>query len=285
MSRSGHCLKVIGVGWSRTGTLSLKNTLESHGYDPVWHGYELFKHRHKMLPFLLKHESKLLSSHTLQAHNSNNEGVNCVNWDEFFDGYNAACDGLCFLFWKELSLFYPNSKIILTKRDNNNWLNSYQSVEHIWQPKFDMQHKIAYLNQIPRKFNPMYNEFFEILDRITVNKYNNLPGYAFDLLENKQLYLDAYDNHNDTVIDYFNSNESLKKRFFIVDLERKDQDVLRKELLTFLGVDLEKAEQDMNSQYAHEKHDDIIKKCARLFFSATKKLPFSKKDNEHEWKD
>jgi hypothetical protein len=37
-------LEVIGAGFGRTGTMSIKVALEQHGYGPCYHMIELFEH-------------------------------------------------------------------------------------------------------------------------------------------------------------------------------------------------------------------------------------------------
>jgi len=38
-----------------------------------------------------------------------------------FEGYAAACDAPTCLFWRELSEFYPEAKVILTVRNPSGW--------------------------------------------------------------------------------------------------------------------------------------------------------------------
>lgn len=49
------------------------------------------------------------------------------NWDEVFEGYDAAVDWPSSIFWEDLMNYYPNAKIILTTRDAAKWYDSVKS--------------------------------------------------------------------------------------------------------------------------------------------------------------
>jgi hypothetical protein len=67
-------LSVIGAGFGRTGTLSLKAALEQLGFRPCHHMAEIFAHP-RQLP--------------LWAAAARGEPV---DWDEVLDGYRATVD-------------------------------------------------------------------------------------------------------------------------------------------------------------------------------------------------
>jgi hypothetical protein len=94
-------LKVIGAGFGRTGTLSLKCTLEILGFGPCYHSMEVLKRPH--------HDQIWHAALT---------GSSPV-WDSVFDGFQAAVDWPSAFFWQELSDTYPDAKIILTVRDEH----------------------------------------------------------------------------------------------------------------------------------------------------------------------
>jgi Sulfotransferase domain len=99
-------MKVIGAGFGRTGTMSLKVALEEIGYDPCYHMVELFEHPEhvELWEAAVRGES--------------------VNWEELFAEYKATVDWPGAAFYKELSQRYPDAKVILTVRDPEGWYES-----------------------------------------------------------------------------------------------------------------------------------------------------------------
>jgi len=93
-------LKIIGVGFGRTGTLSMQYALNELGY-PCYHMKEVVKKTNqKHLDFWIKvSESSEGSQH---------------NWDEVFNNYTATVDYPASCVWQELAEAYPEAKIILT---------------------------------------------------------------------------------------------------------------------------------------------------------------------------
>jgi len=100
-------LKVIGAGFGRTGTLSLKFALEQLGFGPCYHMVEVFKNQAADLWYEAA------------------EGR--PDWPRIFDGYNATVDWPSATFYAELADYYPDAKVILTKRDPEAWFRSTQA--------------------------------------------------------------------------------------------------------------------------------------------------------------
>ena len=100
-------LSVIGAGWGRTGTMSLKLALEQLGVGPCHHMGEVMGNAQQ-------------SEYWLSIANGEP-----VEWDDVFAGCNSACDWPSAHYWRELAAFYPNSKVILTVRPEDDWWNSY----------------------------------------------------------------------------------------------------------------------------------------------------------------
>ncbi|HEY9879292.1 MAG TPA: sulfotransferase family protein [Leptolyngbyaceae cyanobacterium] len=98
-------LSVIGAGFGRTGTLSLKAALEMLGYGPCYHMIEVFAHPEH-----------------IDLWNAATDGE--FHWDEIFDGFRAAVDWPACAFWQPLLEYYPDAKVILTVRDPNRWYES-----------------------------------------------------------------------------------------------------------------------------------------------------------------
>ena len=103
-------LEIIGAGFGRTGTESMKRALELLGFGPCYHMYEI-------LP------DKARFAHWLAVYN---EGAD-PKWDETFEGYRATVDWPAAYFWRELAARYPDARILLTERDSESW---YASMEN-----------------------------------------------------------------------------------------------------------------------------------------------------------
>jgi hypothetical protein len=112
-------LSVIGAGFGRTGTLSLKLALEQLGFGPCYHMVEVFKN------------PKAPSWWEAAADGRP------VDWDEVFEGYRATVDWPSATFWRELAAAYPAAKVVLTVRDPESWFASTQAT--IFSRSFDKE--------------------------------------------------------------------------------------------------------------------------------------------------
>lgn len=111
-------LSVIGAGFGRTGTLSLKLALESLGAGPCYHMLEV-----RQNPGHGQHWLDALAGRP-------------VSWDALFHAYRASCDWPQCHFWRELALHYPNARVILTVRDPERW---YASITRTIFPALEEQ--------------------------------------------------------------------------------------------------------------------------------------------------
>lgn len=102
-------LKVIGAGFGRTGTLSLKMALEQLGFGPCYHMVEVFKHP-THIPLWRK------------AH-----AGDATDWPALFEGYQATVDWPSCNLWAEQLAAFPEAKIILSRRDPAAWYRSIMS--------------------------------------------------------------------------------------------------------------------------------------------------------------
>jgi hypothetical protein len=99
-------IEVIGAGFGRTGTMSLKVALEELGFGPCYHMIELFGHPEHVELWETASQGKP------------------VDWDELFSGYQSTTDWPGCSFYHELTERYPNAKVILTVRDPDRWYES-----------------------------------------------------------------------------------------------------------------------------------------------------------------
>jgi hypothetical protein len=116
-------LRLIGAGFGRTGTLSLKVALEQLGFGPCYH----------MTEVLLAPESMALWVRAAEGK---------PDWETIFKGFTSTVDFPGCTFWRELSQFYPAAKVLLSVRDPEKWFESTQAT-------IFSEHAIGMLSGIP----------------------------------------------------------------------------------------------------------------------------------------
>ena len=102
-------LSVIGAGFGRTGTMSLKLALDQLGFGPCYHMTEVFKNPKAPGYWEAAADGK------------------SVDWEEVFAGYRSTVDWPGATFYKQLADAYPEAKVILTVRDAEAWFASTQA--------------------------------------------------------------------------------------------------------------------------------------------------------------
>jgi len=99
-------LKVIGAGFGRTGTMSLKHALEMLGFDKCYHMVEVM-------------DSPAHPAIWTRAHAGES-----IDWDELYEGYQASVDWPACNLWREQMEQFPDAKVILSKRNPDKWYDS-----------------------------------------------------------------------------------------------------------------------------------------------------------------
>lgn len=102
-------IKIIGAGFPRTGTTTLKRSLETLGFKRVYHMKELLVNPHMI------HYWKTLDQ------------TGTTDWDGLYANYDATVDFPCYPWYKEHMERYPEARVILTVRDFESWYNSISS--------------------------------------------------------------------------------------------------------------------------------------------------------------
>lgn len=116
-------IRVIGAGYGRTGTASLKLALEKLGFGPCHHMSEVLPNPDRVA----------LWTRIGQGEAEDNPSL----WDQAFEGYNATVDWPSCTHWRALMAHYPDAKIILTRRDAAKWFTSVN--ETILNPAVNAQ--------------------------------------------------------------------------------------------------------------------------------------------------
>jgi len=99
-------IKVVGAGFGRTGTLSLKAALEKLGFDKCYHMLEVGTN-----------EGHVAAWRAIARGDK-------VDWNELFAGYQASVDWPSCNFWREQLEAFPDAKVILSQRDPESWYAS-----------------------------------------------------------------------------------------------------------------------------------------------------------------
>ena len=98
--------EVVGTGFGRTGTLSLKLALERLGFGPCHHMIELFENP-EQIPLWAR---------------AAQDGT--ADWDAVYRGYRSTVDWPGARFWREITGHFPHARVILTVRDPERWYES-----------------------------------------------------------------------------------------------------------------------------------------------------------------
>ena len=106
MSEQPEGLKIIGAGFGRTGTLSMKAALEELGFGPCYHMTEVFSNPEHLAYWVAATEGKQ------------------VDWKDFLKNYQATVDWPACAFYEELMRVYPDAKVVLTVRNPESWYES-----------------------------------------------------------------------------------------------------------------------------------------------------------------
>jgi hypothetical protein len=101
-------LKVIGTGFGRTGTDSLREALDILGFGPCHHMFEIFasaEQRRRWAAF----------------------GAGApASWEYLYEGYTSAVDWPTAYYWPDLIEAYPEAKVVLTWRSAESWWTSFE---------------------------------------------------------------------------------------------------------------------------------------------------------------
>ena len=108
--------KVFGLGFSKTGTLSLTSALNSLGIRTIHFPYDKITEKELFM------------------------GSNKLS---ILDNHQAITDISIIPFYKNLDKSYPGSKFIMTKRETNSWLRSIkkhltglEQIDYLLEPQF-----------------------------------------------------------------------------------------------------------------------------------------------------
>ncbi|MBW3632413.1 MAG: sulfotransferase family protein, partial [Chloroflexi bacterium] len=143
---------IVGAGFGRTGTLSLREALVRLGFGPCDHMLENFEHPERFALWRDAFERKQVGEP--------------IDWRPLLGGYRAIVDWPGVYFWRELIAAHPEAKVILTVRDPERW---YQScLATIFQPRAraDASLGARAMMRLVGLLMPKIREGFQVVDDV-----------------------------------------------------------------------------------------------------------------------
>eukprot|EP00929_Paragymnodinium_shiwhaense_P062985 TRINITY_DN31496_c0_g1_i1.p1 TRINITY_DN31496_c0_g1~~TRINITY_DN31496_c0_g1_i1.p1 ORF type:complete len:301 (-),score=50.71 TRINITY_DN31496_c0_g1_i1:166-1068(-) len=180
LSSTTHGLKIIGAGFGRTGTDSLKTALGILGYR-TYHMKEIMENW------------RIRDLELWTSYFNGSVPISAIA-DEMYAGnnYTAAVDFPTSAAWQDLADYYPEAKIILTERSTpENWYDSARVT--ILQKPF------------PMAVFPLLSQFFYMFDKMTTNMWKvimKLEEPRSPRGKDKDTLIEAYKENSETARDF-----------------------------------------------------------------------------------
>jgi len=158
-------MEVIGAGYGRTGTFSLKIALEELGY-PCYHGREMIKNVYTD------------PQKWVQLYRGN---ITSAEMNKYLisSGFKATADFPASIFWEGFFKANPNAKVILTIRDPNKWYESLRQTIY----KFTKESSIIFM------FHPMARFVWPADNEILWD------GYFENRFQDKEFAINKFNQH------------------------------------------------------------------------------------------
>lgn len=172
-------LKVIGVGFPRTGTSSLKCALDQLGFH-CYHMFEIHKHPSHVSLWLRVFDEK-----------ENREQL----FEEIFLDYQATVDCPSIIFYRDLLKCYPDVKFILSLRNSHSWYESFRDT--IGKAIQSIPCAIGeYIS------NPSFYKMIKKIDKSLFNGNSSDPQHVIEVFE----------QHNARIIEHIPAEQLLVYR-------------------------------------------------------------------------
>ena len=164
-------LKVIGAGFGRTGTLSLKTALETLLGGACYHMAEVFSHLQHAPAWTAAARGDMAQLQTV------------------LHGYVATVDWPACELWAELAAQHPDAKVLLSTRPTERWWASYEATIHQLQLQEPSASDLA---ASPPGLESLWEMAIEVINKRSfgTDDYRTL---------NEQDFKAAYERHNEHV--------------------------------------------------------------------------------------
>lgn len=163
-------MQVIGAGFGRTGTLTLKAALEELGVGPCYHMVEVLWGDTSRLP--------------LWQAAANGE---TVDWKRVFEGFESTVDWPGCTFWEPLMEVFPEAKVLLTVRDPEAWYESARNTIYA-SVLAGQKGELKEGNE-----EPPSPEAFQMISKLM------WQGTFHDKFEDKAYAIERFNEHNEAV--------------------------------------------------------------------------------------
>jgi hypothetical protein len=137
-------MQVVGVGFGRTGTVSLKTALERLGFGPCYQMQTVID------------EPRRASDWTAAA-------AGAPDWDATFAGFRSTVEWPGAAFWPALVRRYPDARVILTVRDPDAWAASARRTIFRDMTRLDRQ-----LGRVRRRAQPQTTAVYRMIGEVVV---------------------------------------------------------------------------------------------------------------------
>ncbi|MGK5552505.1 sulfotransferase family protein [Actinomadura kijaniata] len=167
-------MKVIGAGFGRTGTSSLREALERLGFGPCYHMREVARDPSRAA-----------------AWRAAAQGVP-VDWERVLDGYASTVDWPGAAFWEELAERFPEAKVVLTVRDADQWYDSARRT--VFAGSIRSERPLVRLGfQAVRTLDPRFGAFTRMINEAVHDRVFGFP------LSDRERVLEVYRRHLERV--------------------------------------------------------------------------------------
>jgi hypothetical protein len=161
-------MKVIGAGFGRTGTMSLKGALEQLGFGPSFHMIDVARY-----PELLPQWQAAADGES-------------ADWEKVFEGWESTVDWPACTYWEQIWETFPDAKVLLSVRDPESWYASCQKSIHA-------SAQAAAKGELEGGSVTVSPEAMKMINGVI---WNGTFNGRFD---DKQFALDVYNRHNEDV--------------------------------------------------------------------------------------
>jgi hypothetical protein len=129
-------LKVIGAGFGRTGTDSMRTALDMLDLGPC------------------HHMRALIEDAELKAKWRTRAATGTPDWPDIFKGFGSTIDWPSAHYWPELIHAYPEAKVILTWRTAESWWKSFEkTILPVWQASTETEEEAPGSQLLARVFD------------------------------------------------------------------------------------------------------------------------------------
>jgi hypothetical protein len=161
-------MKVIGAGFGRTGTMSLKGALEQLGFGPSFHMIDVARY-----PELLPQWQAAADGES-------------ADWTQVFEGWESTVDWPACTYWEQIWETFPDAKVLLSVRDPDSWYASCQKSIHA-------SAQAAAKGELEGGSVTVSPEAMKMINGVIWN------GTFDGRFDDKEFALDVYNRHNEDV--------------------------------------------------------------------------------------